>query len=109
MQTLRLADSLTLVLSPDQVSRLDTLADVFQTHADSLRGVVKKELGNLGANIDQQTMAGVLRKQFTVLRDLNHKALEDLQQLLTDVQWAKLPEWLTGGGGGRRQRNGPRP
>jgi hypothetical protein len=105
METLRLADSLTLILTPDQTARLDTLADAFQSRADSLKSVVRKDLANLGANVDQQTMAGVLRKQFTVLRDINHKALEDLQSVLTPVQYAKLPEWITGGG--RRPRNGP--
>jgi hypothetical protein len=104
MQVLRLDDSLTLVLSPDQISRLDTLADAFQAKADSLREVVRKEIGNLGANVDQQTMAGVLRKQFTVLRNLNHQALQDLQAVLTTVQYAKLPDWITGGGGRRRQQ-----
>ncbi len=109
MQVLSLADSLTLILTSDQTARLDTLANAFQVKADSLRGVVKHELSNLGANVDAQTMAGVLRRQFGTLRDMNRKALEDLQAVLTPVQYAKLPEWLTGGGGGRRQRNGPRP
>ncbi|HZS59884.1 MAG TPA: carboxypeptidase regulatory-like domain-containing protein [Gemmatimonadaceae bacterium] len=101
MQVLRLADSLTLVLSQDQVTQLDTLANAFQTKADSLREVVRKNIGNLGANVDQQTMAGVLRKQFTVIRAMNHQALQDLQTVLTAVQYAKLPQWITGGGGRR--------
>ena len=109
MQVLHLADSLTLVLSPDQITRLDSLSDAFQAKADSLRDVVRKDLGNLGANVDQQTMAGVLRKQFTVIRALNHQALQDLQAVLTTVQYAKLPEWITGGGSRRQRPNGRSP
>ena len=82
----------TLVLSPDQLAKLQASSDSFNTRVDSLATSARTQLKKLGANLDATTMFGIMRREFGQVRDIMRNALNEAQQELTPGQWALLPE-----------------
>jgi hypothetical protein len=82
----------TLVLSPDQLTKLQASSDSFNTRVDSLGTSARTQLKKLGANLDATTMFGIMRREFGQVRDIMRNALNEAQQELTPGQWALVPE-----------------
>ncbi len=101
-QVLALTDS--LVLTPGQVTTLQSGSQAFHTRVDSLTETVRAQLKDLGANLDMTSMMGIMRRNFGTVRTIMQQALDRIQQTLTPDQWAKLPDRIKA-----PSRGGPRP
>jgi hypothetical protein len=106
-QILALKDS--ILLSAAQDSSLDSVSKIFQARADSVTGVIRTQLKNLGANLDFTTMGGIIRRQASAVRAIAKDAIDASKRILTDAQWPMVPDDIrnfdTNGGG--RGRGGP--
>ncbi len=93
---LSVKDSLALALTPAQVDSLGLASARFQDKADSITGVVRQQLKNLGATLDATTMSGIMRHQQGAVRELEQQALDDLHRLITPDQWNEIPDRVKG-------------
>jgi hypothetical protein len=103
-QILALKDS--ILLNAAQDSSLDSVSKIFQARADSVTGVIRAQLKNLGANLDFTTMGGIFRRQASAIRAIAKDAIDASKHILTDAQWPMVPDDIrnfetTGGGRGR--------
>jgi hypothetical protein len=96
---LKIKDALTL--TDDEVTQIEASSQTFQIRLDSVTADIRAQLKKLGVNVDMGSMAGIMRKNFTVVRDLTHSALDELQHELTPDQWLNVPDSIKGTGTGR--------
>lgn len=113
LETIALNDSLKLALTPDQTTRLRALSDTLAPKVQTLVDQVADMLAGAGANPDPQVIFARMQGKTNEGRKLAEQAIDDLQQVLTAEQWARLPASVKtipagrgarpgGGRGGRR-------
>jgi hypothetical protein len=90
-------------LTPEQVTRLQPIADSLQQRADSLGAEVRKVMQDAGANPDMSVLMRQMRPKLDELRRGNAQVMQRVQEMLTAAQWAKVPERLK-----RTEGRGPR-
>ena len=106
-QILALKDS--LLLTAQQDTALSAVSMVFQAHADSITGVVRAQLKNLGANLDMTTMGGIMRRQAGAVREIARQSIDASQKILTPDQWKGVPDQIRNFTGGGPRGGGPPP
>jgi hypothetical protein len=108
-------DSANLELTPDQISKLQSSGDAFKVKADSLIDRVANMLADTTVkNPDPMTVFAKLQPSLTEGRKLATQAINDAKGILTQAQWAKVPDSIKtpglrrgdGEGGGRSGRGG---
>ncbi len=81
-----------LALTPNQVKALQVLADSSTAKRVPLLTELEKEVAKAGANPDMQALFPKLQPLLTLIRAENTEGVAAVRQILTDVQWALLPE-----------------
>lgn len=108
-----------LALSPDQITKLQHLAAASDSVMLPLLGPMEEEIKKAGANPDFAAMMPKLRPILDAMRKDQTDGLAAVKAILTDVQWALLPETVRNpqgmfggqrpGGPGGQQGGGGRP
>jgi hypothetical protein len=88
-QILALRD--TLALAPDQVERLQVLADSLQARQEALRTEIQEQAGGRGQSADPMEIFRRLQPRLAEARQQSQQALQDAEAILTPEQWARLP------------------
>ncbi len=115
---LDLRDSLRL--TPQQIRLLEPLRDSLLARNRASRDSMRALLAAAGNNPDPQRLMPALRPQFEALRNSVSEASVTVRAILTEEQWAKMPEAVRNfqagqgfgprpGQPGQRQGEGPRP
>jgi hypothetical protein len=117
----------TLQLTPEQVTRLEVIADSLQPRLDTARAQAEREIartstpgsaprGNRAAGQEGGQGGGVFQAigpQIQAVRAQSQQALAEAQKVLTPEQWQRVPERIrnpaTGFGGPRGEGAGQRP
>ena len=107
---LALRDSLKLL--DDQVSRLRLIEDSLTAKNTAIASFVRTEVEKAGANPDPARLFALIRPKLQEGRTNLQAALKQVQEVLTLVQWALVPEEIKNagrrfggpGGGGPRQQ-----
>lgn len=101
-QIIALKDS--LGLTSDEITQLQTSSQVFHVRVDSIAGAIRKQLKDLGANLDATSLFGLMRRNLGVVRDLMARSINEAQHELTPEQWTKVPDSIRSPGGQRGGR-----
>jgi hypothetical protein len=81
-----------LALTPNQAKALQVLADSSTARRLPLIAELEKEIAKAGANPDMQALFPKLQPLLTLIRAENSEGVAAVRGILTDVQWALLPE-----------------
>jgi hypothetical protein len=109
-EVLAIKDSLSL--TPDQVSKLETVRDSFTTRITALADTLQQAIAKAGASQQPTQMLAIVRPGFEQGRAEVAKSLGMVQGILTAEQWSKVPDRIKnprgpgGGGPGGRGRFG---
>jgi hypothetical protein len=108
-QVIALKDS--IALSPDQVTKLQQLADSIDAVYTPLLTDLQKAIDSAGTNPDFQKLMGKVQPITAAMQREQTSGREAVRTILTDVQWALLPESVRNPSfnlfGGRGRGGGP--
>jgi hypothetical protein len=82
----------TLQLTPEQVTRLEGIADSLQVQLDSARAQAQRETPQRGNRAAGQEGGQGGFQRFQAVRARSREALAEAQKVLTPEQWQKVPE-----------------
>jgi hypothetical protein len=103
MQILNLRD--TLKLSPEQVTKLQVVADTLNAKNMESAQVVMKDVESAGANPDMAALNARLRPVLEKVQANQQAALHEARAILSAEQWQRLPPRIRNGRGGGPPRS----
>ncbi len=81
-----------LALTPNQVAKLQLIADSSDTARAPIIAALEVEITKAGANPDMQALFPKLQPLLELMRKESSEGVASVRAILTDVQWALLPE-----------------
>jgi hypothetical protein len=97
-----------LRLTPEQVARLQVVADTLQVRQDAMRATIQEQVGDRGRGGDPAETFRRLQPRLAEARAHTDEALREAEAILTPEQWASVPAEIKNpprrelrGGGGR--------
>jgi hypothetical protein len=82
----------TLHLTPDQITKLQAVADSLTARNDTLINVVEQQLAKGQGGADLAAVFPNIQPKLQQARNNYLAAIKSAQAILTPVQWSRLPE-----------------